>query len=183
MQQLSDYGRRSTNLWSLTRLAVALAGAAMILVAAPLTVHSKASKNILDSNEPTEAPAPSPGADRLPPSSGEAPRPGDPLAIYRAAGIDKNQEAQIRQLAKEFDEANATRLQSMSSCLREMQTLSLKPDPDEQAVLGKQEQVNKLQAEMSIARIKLLLKIRGLLNTEQKQKLVEIMQKGPAPTQ
>jgi Spy/CpxP family protein refolding chaperone len=58
-----------------------------------------------------------------------------------------------------------------------MKTLSLKPDPDEQAVISKQEQISKIQADMAMERIKLLLKIRHLLTADQKQRLVELMQK------
>jgi hypothetical protein len=120
---------------------------------------------------------------RLTPNSAEAPRPSDPLAIYREAGINKDQENQIRQMAKEFDTANLARLQSVSSLMHEMQAMSLKSEPDEQAVLDKQDQISKAQAEMSTARIKLLLKIRSVLTKEQKQRLIDLMQKGMgAPT-
>ena len=114
-------------------------------------------------------------------SGGPPPRARDPLSIYREAGINSDQENQIKELAKQFEEANATRLQSVMTQLQEMKELSLKPDPDEQAVIAKQEQISKLQAEMGMERIKLLLKIRHVLNAQQKQKLVEIMQKNMGP--
>ena len=112
------------------------------------------------------------------PSEGPGgPRSRDPLSIYREAGINADQESQIKELANQFEQANATRLQSVMALLQEMKELSLKPDPDEQAVIAKQEQISKFQAEMGMERIKLLLKIRHVLNAEQKQKLVEIMKK------
>src|SRR6516165_12352849 len=72
----------------------------------------------------------------------------DPLAIYREAGINSDQENQIKELAKQFEEANATRLKSVMTELQEMKDLSLKAEPDEQAVLAKQEAISKLQGEM-----------------------------------
>lgn len=108
-----------------------------------------------------------------PPGGGER----DPLAIYREAGINSDQENQIKDLAKQFEEANTTRLKSVMTELQEMKELSLKAEPDEQAVLAKQEEISKLQSEMGMERIKLLLKIRHVLNAEQKQHLVDIMRK------
>ena len=101
----------------------------------------------------------------------------DPLAIYRLAGIDKQQEEKIRQLAKSFEDVNLVRLQGILNLQQEMRALSLKPDPDEQTIIAKQTEINKLQAQMSIERIQMLLKIRQLLQPEQKQRLVELMQK------
>lgn len=101
----------------------------------------------------------------------------DPLAIYREAGINTDQENQIKELANQFEQANSTRLKTVMTELQEMKDLSLKAEPDEQAVLAKQEEISKLQSEMGLERIKLLLKIRHVLNAEQKQRLVEIMRK------
>lgn len=142
---------------------------------------SKAPSSEATKTSQSQSTSPQPGTSHLFPPNRTQSR--DPLAIYREAGIDSNQEGQIKQLAKEFEDANAVRLQNVMSQLQQMKALSLKPDPDEQAVITLQEQISKIQAEMAMERIKLLLKIRKLLNPDQKQRLVEQMKKGsPAAT-
>lgn len=104
----------------------------------------------------------------------------DPIAIYRQAGISKEQEEKIKEFAKEFEEATSVRAQTMLNHMRQIRELSLEPDPDEQKVLTNQAEINKLQAQVAIDRIRLLLKIRKTLTTEQKSKLVALM-KQPIP--
>jgi Spy/CpxP family protein refolding chaperone len=108
----------------------------------------------------------------------------DPLSIYRDAGINADQETQIKDIVKEFESANTVRIDKMRNLLQDMRSLSLQPAPEEEKVLSKQDEINKVQAEVSNERIKLLLKIRAVLNMDQKKKLVEMMQKsapgGPA---
>lgn len=167
----------------------------LTLCAAVLATTNVSSSALAAEADPAEA-SKTPSSEATKTSQSTSPQPGtshlfppnrtqsrDPLAIYREAGIDSNQEGQIKQLAKEFEDANAVRLQNVMSQLQQMKALSLKPDPDEQAVIALQEQISKIQAEMAMERIKLLLKIRKLLNPEQKQRLVEQMKKGsPAAT-
>lgn len=105
----------------------------------------------------------------------------DPVAIYREAGIDKEQERKIRKMAKDFEDLQRVRLKLVANLLREMKTLSLVVEPDEKQVMAKQDEINKAQATMANERVKLLLKIRAILNTEQKQRLVELLQ-GPGST-
>lgn len=102
----------------------------------------------------------------------------DPVAIYREAGIDKEQERKIRKMAKDFEDLQRVRLKLVANLLREMKTLSLVVEPDEKQVMAKQDEINKAQAIMANERVKLLLKIRAILNIEQKQRLVELLQ-GP----
>jgi Spy/CpxP family protein refolding chaperone len=64
-----------------------------------------------------------------------------------------------------------------------MRSLSLTPSPDEAAVMAKQAEINTAQAEIANERIKLLLKIRSALTKDQRQKLVDLMQKGGAQAQ
>jgi len=99
----------------------------------------------------------------------------DPLAIYREAGIDKEQEKKIRQLAKEFEDGQRVRLALMANLLKDMRNLQMQPDPNEKTALAKQDEINKLQAEMGTERTKLVLKIRNILDFEQKQRLIENM--------
>lgn len=105
----------------------------------------------------------------------------DPLAIYREAGIDKEQERKIRKMAKDFEDLQRVRLKLVANLLKEMKTLSLAVEPDEKQVLAKQDEINKAQATMAVERVKLLLKIRAILNLEQKQRLVQLLQ-GPTPS-
>lgn len=99
----------------------------------------------------------------------------DPLAIYREAGIDREQEKKIRQLAKEFEDGQRVRLVLMANLLKDMRNLQMQPDPNEKTALAKQDEINKVQAEMGTERTKLVLKIRNVLDFEQKQRLVQNM--------
>ncbi|SRR5579885_503775 len=99
----------------------------------------------------------------------------DPLAIYRAAGINSDQEQEIRRLAKEFEDAQRVRLKSLLGLMQDMNNLQRQADPPEPEVLAKQEEINKLTNEMATERVKLLLKVRKVLTADQKQKLVKIL--------
>lgn len=111
----------------------------------------------------------------LPPAGSEVVR-REPLAVYREAGIDLEQERKIRRLAKDFEEQQKVRLKLYANLLKDMRTLELIPAPDEKKVYAKQDELNKLQAEIGTERIKLLLAIRDVLSPEQKQRLVELIQ-------
>lgn len=102
--------------------------------------------------------------------------PRDPLAIYKEVGINTDQEAKIRQLSKEFEDASRVRDERVRNLMGEIFELSLQPAPDEATVLAKQDEMNKVQAEKATERVKLLLNIRNLLTAEQKQRLVTIME-------
>jgi hypothetical protein len=56
-----------------------------------------------------------------------------------------------------------------------MRNLQMQPDPNETTALAKQDEINKVQAEMGTERTKLVLKIRNILDFEQKQRLIENM--------
>jgi Spy/CpxP family protein refolding chaperone len=114
-----------------------------------------------------------------PPGGGAGGR--DPLAIYREAGINADQETSIKDIVKEFESANSVRIDKMRNLLNDMRSLSLQPAPEEDKVLAKQDEINKVQAEVSNERIKLLLKIRAVLKDDQKKKLVDLMQKSAQP--
>lgn len=104
----------------------------------------------------------------------------DPMAIYRQAGVSQEQEMRIRQLAKEFEDQARVKAKRMMGLIQEMHNLSLEIDPDEKAVLAKQDEINGVNADMASDRIKLLLQIRKQLTAEQKQKLVGMMKGGDA---
>lgn len=101
----------------------------------------------------------------------------DPLAVYRASGIDGEQERQIRKFAKDFEDQQKVRLKLMGNLLKEMRAIELMADPDEKKALAKQGEINKVYAEICNERIKLLLRIRNVLTFEQKERLVKNIQK------
>lgn len=107
----------------------------------------------------------------------------DPMAIYRQAGVSQEQEMRIRQLAKDFEDQARVKAKRMMGLIQEMHQLSLDTDPDEKAVLAKQDEINAVTAEMATDRIKLLLTIRKQLTAEQKAKLVGMMKGGGAEAQ
>ncbi len=107
----------------------------------------------------------------------------DPMAIYRQAGVSQEQEMRIRQLAKEFEDQARVKAKRMMGLIQEMHQLSLDTDPDEKAVLAKQDEINSVTAEMATDRIKLLLTIRKQLTAEQKAKLVGMMKGGGEASQ
>lgn len=100
----------------------------------------------------------------------------DPVARYVEAGASPEQVKKIRELGKEFDEHSKVRWQLLMNLQKQMREFSLEAETDENKVLAKQEEINKVVAEMSTERIKLMLKIRSILTPEQKQKLVDLMQ-------
>lgn len=104
-----------------------------------------------------------------------APPPPDPTAIYAAAGANAEQLQAIRDEAGEFERAAKVRWELMMNLQKQMHELSLNTDPDEKRVLAKQDEISKAMAEMAQEKIKLMLKIRGMLTPQQKQKLVELM--------
>jgi Spy/CpxP family protein refolding chaperone len=101
----------------------------------------------------------------------------DPLKIYRESGIDSEQEQKIRRLAKEFEDQQRVRLRLLGNMLKDMRSLELEPAPDEDKVMAKQGEINKVQNEINNERIKLLLAIRNVLTVEQKQRLVSNIQR------
>jgi Spy/CpxP family protein refolding chaperone len=101
----------------------------------------------------------------------------DPLKIYRESGIDSEQEQKIRRLAKEFEDQQRVRLRLLGNMLKDMRSLELEPAPDEDKVMSKQGEINKVQNEINNERIKLLLAIRNVLTVEQKQRLVSNIQR------
>ncbi|MBZ0187796.1 MAG: hypothetical protein K8F91_16235 [Candidatus Obscuribacterales bacterium] len=99
----------------------------------------------------------------------------DPVAIYKEAGINAEQEGRIRKLAKDFEMAQRVRFKTVTNYVKEMSALQMQPDPSEDEVLAKQQQLNEMTATMANERLKLMLKIRSILTAEQKQKLVSLI--------
>lgn len=108
------------------------------------------------------------------------PRMQDPLALYKMAGINSEQEETIRTLAKEFESTQRVRVKSLVALYQQLKQIQLQPDPPEDQAIAKQEEINKLTGEMSTDRIRLLLKVRKVLTPEQRKKLISIMTEEPA---
>lgn len=119
--------------------------------------------------------APAPLTLAQPPSEPATATRPDPVSIYREAGAGEEQLNKIRELAKDFESSARVKAERIRNLMHQMQTLSFEPDPDEKKVFATQDEINSLAADMSNARIKLMLKIRGLLSPEQRFRLVQIM--------
>lgn len=111
---------------------------------------------------------------------GQADPSQDPLALYKMAGINSDQEQQILKLAREFEDGQRVRAKSLLALVGQIRVLSLQPDPPEEQLLSTQADMNKLTGEMAIERQKLLLKVRKVLTPEQRKKLVAIMSQPPS---
>ena len=107
---------------------------------------------------------------------GGGPDAGDPVAIYKEAGINAEQESSIRKLAQEYDQESAVKLKALGGLLQELRSLAYQPVLNANALLAKQEQINKLQSEMATGRIQMVIKIRGILTASQNEKLASILQ-------
>ena len=99
----------------------------------------------------------------------------DPVLIYRTAGVNEEQEAKIRILAREYEKEGRVRVERMRNLSKQMTELSFAPELDETKILSLQDEINELQNTLNKDRVKLLLKIRSLLTAEQKSKLVELL--------
>jgi Spy/CpxP family protein refolding chaperone len=106
----------------------------------------------------------------------------DPLAGYRAVGIDKEQESKLTAIAKEFEGEMIAKTGRLIALMKEMHALSLQPDPEQNAVLAKQDEINKANGDIALARVRLVLKMRGVLTAEQKQKFIQLLDKGGRKT-
>jgi Spy/CpxP family protein refolding chaperone len=102
-------------------------------------------------------------------------REGDPLAIYADAGASAEQLTKIRDLAREWETNARVKSERIHKIMKELQTMSLTTDPDADKAVANQNEINSLMSEMSISKLKLMLKIRTLLSAEQKTKLVELL--------
>ena len=113
------------------------------------------------------------------PTAGSVAANRDPLAIYKATGISKEQEAKLNDMAKSFQDSLAAKAKTMAECLSDMRKYSLQPEPDRAAVLAKQGEINKINSDVASQRISLMLDMRAVLTPEQKAKFVQLLQQPP----
>lgn len=105
----------------------------------------------------------------------KASRQADPLAIYREAGATAEQETKIRQLAGDYEKSAKVRLQRIRNLSNQLKEESFVADLDEKKILGLQEEMNTLHTGLCLDRIKLLINIRQVLDSDQRAKLVQLM--------
>lgn len=94
------------------------------------------------------------------------------LPTYREAGITPSQEAQIRALMKPVDDANNVRLAKVGVLTKELHELLEQEEPDITKAASKQAEIDRLKGEIDGAQSKLMIAIRALLTTEQRDKLL-----------
>ncbi len=101
----------------------------------------------------------------------------DQLAIYKESGISGEQESRIRSLVKAFEDKAKVQNKLLTNLWEEMRQLSLHAELNETAIVEKQIEINKVQSDMGLDRIKLLIKIRNVLSHDQKERLVRLTAK------
>ena len=106
----------------------------------------------------------------------------DPMTLYRKAGISSAEERKIRQLAAEYESAQRVRLKLLDNLFNQMREFQFETEPDEKAVLAKQDEINKLSTLMANERIKLLLAIRDVMTHDEKIRLVEELERNAGMT-
>lgn len=114
----------------------------------------------------------------------DSPEKSDALSLYRQSGIDASQEAQISEMARNYQAVVQMKQERAGHWLNNLKRSSLQPDPDAVSVLNSQEEINRLLGEIATERVKLMLRIRSVLTPEQKQKLVDLLrQRSGEPAQ
>lgn len=109
------------------------------------------------------------------PAFAESGRQEDPVLLYREAGADTTQEGEIRQMARDFEKLAKVRLEKIRNLSKQMRELSYEAEPDESKILSAQEEMNQVQSNLNLERVKLMFAIRKVLSPEQRQKLVQLM--------
>ncbi|HEY9793293.1 MAG TPA: hypothetical protein V6D22_23030 [Candidatus Obscuribacterales bacterium] len=102
---------------------------------------------------------------------------GDPMAIYKEAGATPDELQKISDMRKQFEgqaKGWTSKLQSLQEKIRDA---SLEPLPDEKKMLGLQDEVNKIIADVNTAHIKMMIQARAALTPPQRTKLIEILKK------
>lgn len=106
----------------------------------------------------------------------------DPIATYKEAGADAGQQQKILTLANNYEKAQDEKAHELINELKHLKALSLSANLDEKTILQTQSGINKLQGEMAMDKMHLLINIRRILNQEQRNRLVKIMQRNARQT-
>lgn len=82
-------------------------------------------------------------------------------------------------LVRDYEMQARVKIARTKNMIARLRKMSMEATPDEQTVIALQEEINKIQGEIQIDRIKMMLRLRYLLNEEQRTKLTELMQNQP----
>jgi Spy/CpxP family protein refolding chaperone len=107
------------------------------------------------------------------PDAAKAP---DPMEMYIAAGADADQEKKIRRLTDEWHKGADEKFRKIMQLIVKLHTLSRSPDLDEHEILDTQANISKLQTEMAMDKVHLLIDTRRVLTKTQRIKLVDLLQ-------
>jgi hypothetical protein len=99
----------------------------------------------------------------------------DPIAIYKEAGVDPGQAKKILGLANAYESTQDKRAHELIAHLKHVRALSMSPSLDERSILETQMSINKLQNQMAMDKVHLLINIRRILNQTQRAKLVTLL--------
>lgn len=83
-------------------------------------------------------------------------------------------------MVRDYELLARVKIARTKNMLTRLHKMSLEITPDENTVIALQEEINKLQGEIALDRTRLMLKLRNILNEEQRTKLSELMQTQPA---
>jgi hypothetical protein len=99
----------------------------------------------------------------------------DPIAIYKQAGIDQEQEKKIMAIVNSYEKEEDAKAHAMIELLKRMRTMSMTADLDEKKIQETQSNINKIQSEMAMDKVHLLILIRRVLKENQRIKLVALL--------
>lgn len=100
----------------------------------------------------------------------------DPMEMYIAAGADADQEKRIRHLTAEWQKGADEKFQKILALIGKLHMLSRSPELDEKTILDTQANISKLQSEMAMDKVHLLIDTRRVLTRNQRIKLVDLLQ-------
>ena len=78
-------------------------------------------------------------------------------------------------MAQEYEKSARVRIERLKNLSKQVKELSYEAEADEAKILQVQDEINQLQSTLNTERIKLMFRIRSILNNEQKAKLVSLL--------
>lgn len=85
-------------------------------------------------------------------------------------------------LIRDYEMDARVKIARSKNMLERLRKMSLEASPDENVVIALQEEINKLQGDIALDRVKLMLKLRSFLNEEQRLKFAELLGGKPVGT-
>lgn len=96
----------------------------------------------------------------------------NPADRFIAAKPTPEQIKKIEMLTKSYNETSTAQSKKLFPLINELSDLLAKPDLDEKTILAKQQEVNSLRSELSLAKAKLVCDLRAVFTTSQAQMLL-----------